>query len=119
MDNVHGPGVRKTNDRTGEMLDAPASARETLRDIHCPYHSVLLQTPLRPHLLPGVHPRQRLEYTPLCDLPVGISRDCNVGTSASAGCTCAQDQDIAADEMVRELDGIIKEAKGGREKRNQ
>ncbi|EOA87252.1 hypothetical protein ACJQWK_10172 [Exserohilum turcicum] len=77
----------------------------------CPYHFVKLETPLLQNIPPGVHPLQQLEYTPLCDLPVGISGDCNVGTAASAGCACVYNSNMLNDAMFRELDAMTQEPK--------
>jgi hypothetical protein len=77
----------------------------------CPHHSILLQIRQRQPVPPGVHPLQRLDYTPLCDLPVSLSGNCRVGTSTSAGCTCGHTAGPHIDDMARELDTIVQESR--------
>ncbi|KAF1834703.1 hypothetical protein BDW02DRAFT_568812 [Decorospora gaudefroyi] len=72
--------------------------------ILCPHH-------LRQTIPPGVHPAQRLEYTPLSELPIGLSGNCRVGNSASGSCNCGHGAGPLEDGMSRELDDIIQESK--------
>jgi hypothetical protein len=110
------PDVQARNDEVsvtsrdqGEDSAGTTSDPTPVPRTECPYHAQLFKDPLRQSVLPGVHPSQRLDYTPLCDLPVGMSSHCNVGTSTSAGCTCAYDPNAPKDEIAHELEAILQE----------
>ncbi|EMD65226.1 hypothetical protein COCSADRAFT_356600 [Bipolaris sorokiniana ND90Pr] len=119
--NTHGQAAREDNSLKfcDQEIDLPATTSDSRRytQTNCPVHNQQFPEPPRRKIPPGVHPSQRLEYTPSCDLPVGMSGGCRVGTSASAGCICTYDPDILNDEMTREVEVIIQEAKqeGGKQ----
>ncbi|EUC43615.1 hypothetical protein COCMIDRAFT_27944 [Bipolaris oryzae ATCC 44560] len=92
-------------------LPATTSDSKQYTQTDCPVHGRPILEPPRQNIPPGVHPSQRLEYTPLWHLPVGMSGGCRVGTSASAGCICVHNPDILKDEMTREMEVIVQEAK--------
>lgn len=104
-----------------QEIDLPATTSDSRQytQTNCPVHNRPFLEPSRPKIPPGVHPSQRLEYTPSYELPVGMSGGCRVGTSSSAGCICAYNPDILNEEIIREMEVIIQEAKQEGEKQEK
>ncbi|EMD87729.1 hypothetical protein COCC4DRAFT_199758 [Bipolaris maydis ATCC 48331] len=102
-------------------IDLPATTSDSRQytQTDCPAHDLSSSEPPRPKIPPGIHPSQRLEYTPCSDLPLGLSGGCRVGTSASAGCICKYNPDILKDKVISEMEILIKEAKQDGEKQQE
>lgn len=86
----------------------PVPTQTALPPITCPYHVHVLQPQSVLNVPSGVHPTQRLEYTPISGLPVGLSQNCRVGTSASAGCTCIHNPRVDVRGFTGDVDAAIR-----------
>lgn len=113
-----GPAESQGQAETGDAsiqaeIQGKDTTLQTSTPLHeeCPHHTDLLRNLLRKTFPPGTHPCQMLDLTPLWQMPVGLSGNCNVGTSATAGCTCANRPDASKYDMISELDDMIQQMK--------
>ncbi|KAF1941433.1 hypothetical protein EJ02DRAFT_202337 [Clathrospora elynae] len=92
----------------GLVVPATNTTRASPSNTGCPFHSTILLPCHRQPVVQGVCSPQMLRYTP----PVGLTQEFCVGTSASAGCTCAHPGQQNVDDMVREIEAIIQDSRG-------
>ena len=80
----------------------------TRSGVDCPYHAAIIRLRPRQVIPQGLHPKQRLQYTPISDVPFAVVQSHSEGTAAAGGCICNSSARVDLNEFSRDIEAIIK-----------